>query len=138
MRSIFINLPVADVAASRAFFTGLGFGVNETFSGEGSVAVVVEENITVMLLSHEHFGQFVTSGISDAHSAQEVLLSLSCESREEVDRLLATALDLGAKPWKPTFEMGPMYGGSFQDPDGHVWELGSMPADFDPASLQQG
>ncbi|MCW2606033.1 MAG: glyoxalase [Frankiales bacterium] len=136
MRQIFVNLPVADVAATRAFFTGLGFGVNETFSGEGSVAVVIEDNITAMLLSHEHFSQFVNNGISDAHAAQEVLLSLSCASREEVDALVEKAVALGGKPWKPTFEMGPMYGGSFQDLDGHVWEVGHMPAGFDPATLQ--
>ena len=128
MRSIYVNLPVADVAASRAFFTGLGFSVNEQFSDDSAVALVAEENITFMMLSRDRFAGFVNAGVADAHAAQEVLLCLSCDSREEVDRLVEKAVTTGGKPWKPAFEHGPMYGGSFQDPDGHVWELAHMPA----------
>lgn len=128
MRSLFVNLPVADVAASREFFTGLGFTVDERFSDDSAVSLSVAENISFMMLQRDRFAGFVTGGVSDAHAAQEVLLCLSCDSREQVDATIEKAVATGGKPWKPAFEHGPMYGGSFQDPDGHVWELVHMPA----------
>ena len=133
MRMIFVNLPVKDVAASRAFFTSLGFSFNDVFSDERSACLVVEENICVMLLEHARFADFVNGDIADAHSTTEVLLCLSASSRDEVDDLLAKALDAGAKPWKPVVDMGPMYGASFQDLDGHVWELVHMDLSQVPA-----
>ncbi|MBC7167232.1 VOC family protein [Phenylobacterium sp.] len=123
MRMIFVNLPVKDVEASKAFFAALGFGHNPQFSDETAACIVIDENIFAMVMSHEKFSDFITGEISDAHKATEVLTCLSANSREEVDDLLAKALAAGAKPWKPIMDMGPMYGASFQDPDGHVWEL---------------
>ena len=128
MRSLFVNLPVKDVAASRAFFTGLGFGVNETYSDDSATCLVVEENICVMLLAEDRFRDFIQGDISDAHSTTEVLLCLTADSREQVDDLVDRAIATGAKPWKPAMETGPMYGRSFADPDGHVWEVMSMSA----------
>ena len=123
MRMIFVNLPVKDVEASKAFFAALGFGHNPQFSDESAACIVIDENIFAMVMSHEKFADFITGDISDAHKATEVLTCLSANSREEVDDLLAKALSAGARPWKPIMDMGPMYGASFQDPDGHVWEL---------------
>ena len=122
MRSIFVNLPVADVARSRAFFGALGFGFNEQFSDGSTACLVIEENISAMLMTRERFADFVQGDIADAHSTTEVLLALSAENREEVDRLVSTAVAQGGKPWKPEQDLGFMYGGSFADPDGHVWE----------------
>ncbi|MFH8406644.1 VOC family protein [Streptomyces sp. NPDC018019] len=126
MRMIFVNLPVKDVTASREFFTRLGFAFNPQFSDEHTLCMVVEENISVMLLQEDRFRDFINGDISDAAKTKEVLTCLSCDSREEVDTLLAKALEAGASPWKPVMEEGPMYGASFQDPDGHVWELMHM------------
>ncbi|KSB87845.1 glyoxalase [Caulobacter vibrioides] len=123
MRMIFVNLPVADLDRSKAFFEALGFSINPQFSDETAACVVVSETIFVMLLTHDKFRQFINGEIGDGHAATEVLTCLSAESREEVDDLLAKALANGGKAWKPIMDMGPMYGASFQDPDGHVWEL---------------
>jgi len=123
MRMIFVNLPVADLDRSKAFFEALGFSINPQFSDETAACVVVSETIFVMLLTHDKFRQFINGEIGDAHAATEVLTCLSAESRQEVDDLLAKALANGGKAWKPIMDMGPMYGASFQDPDGHVWEL---------------
>ena len=123
MRMIFVNLPVQDVAAARAFWTSLGFGFNEMFSDDSSVCLVLEENICAMLMTEQRFRDFINGDIADASATKEVLLALSAGSRAEVDDLLAKAIDAGAKPWKPTMDQGPMYGASFSDPDGHVWEL---------------
>lgn len=123
MRMIFVNLPVKSVAASRQFFGSLGFGFNEQFSDENTTCMVIEENIFAMLMEHVRFQDFITGEISDATKATEVLTCLSADSRAQVDDTLAKALAAGGKPWKPILDMGPMYGCSFQDLDGHVWEL---------------
>lgn len=77
MRSIFVNLPVADVAVSRSFFTALGFGINEQFSDEHTACVVIEENVFAMVMTPARFADFVEGEIADAHKAIEVLLALS-------------------------------------------------------------
>ena len=126
MRMIFVNLPVENLAASRAFFTALGFEFNSDFSDASCACMVVDRNIFVMLLVRERFGHFVIGRIADATAGTEVITCLSAKSREEVDETVARAIAAGGKPWQPPVEDGPMYGGSFQDLDGHVWELVHM------------
>ena len=126
MRMIFINLPVEDVETARTFYAALGFTLNPMFSDEHTASMVIEENIVVMLLRRDRFQDFVTGAISDARQSTEVLNCLSAQSREEVDEMLAKALASGGKPWQPVMDQGPMYGASFQDPDGHVWEVMHM------------
>ncbi len=133
MRMIFPNLPVQDVQASRDFFAALGFGFNEAFSDETTASVVLEENITVMLLETERFESFIQNEIAPRDTT-EVLLALSCESKDEVQELAAKARAAGAGAWKDPIDMGFMYGESFRDLDGHVWELMWM----DPAAAQGG
>lgn len=123
MRMIFVNLPVKDLPASRRFFNALGFEFNPEYSDNNAACMIVDENIFVMLQVEERFREFINGEISDATKATEVLTALSAESKQQVDETIAKALAAGGKPWKPTFELGPMYGGSFQDLDGHVWEL---------------
>ncbi|MCP2330701.1 hypothetical protein G443_000971 [Actinoalloteichus cyanogriseus DSM 43889] len=126
MRMIFVNLPVRDLERSKRFFGELGFSFDPTFSNDTVAGMVVERNIYVMLLEEEQFRQFITDEISDTSTTTEVLTCLSADSREQVDDLVAKAIAAGGRPWKPPMEDGPMYGGSFQDPDGHVWELVHM------------
>lgn len=122
MRMIFVNLPVKDAGASKEFFAALGFKHNPQFSDESNTCVEIEQNICAMLMTKDRFKEFINGDISDP-STTEVLNALSCESREEVDGILAKALANGGTEWKPVLEQGPMYGASFRDPDGHVWEL---------------
>jgi uncharacterized protein len=126
MRMIFVNLPVEDLPASREFFTALGFEFNTAFSDASCACMVVDRNIFVMLLVRRRFGDFVIGRIADATAVTEVITCLSAESRQQVDDTVARAIAAGGKPWQPTVEDGPMYGGSFQDLDGHVWELVHM------------
>ncbi len=132
MRSIFVNLPVNDLEKSKAFFGALGFSINPQFSDDKAACVVVDEYIYCMLHTHERFRDFITGEISDAFKATEVLNALSAESREEVDAFLAKAVKAGGREWKPPQDHGFMYQTSFQDLDGHVWEIVWM----DPAAVQ--
>lgn len=131
MRMIFVNLPVIDLNASTEFFTKLGFEFNPQFSDDTCGCMVVDQNIFVMLLVEDRFRTFLNGGngsnveIGDP-SKKEVITCLSAESRQQVDDTLAAALAAGGKPWQPVIEDGPMYGASFCDLDGHVWELMHM------------
>ena len=123
MRMIFVNLPVKDLEASKRFFGQLGFEFDPQFTDETAACMVVDQNIFVMLLTEGRFKDFINDEIADANRVTEVLTCLSADSREQVDELVAKAIEAGGKPWKPALEEGPMYGASFQDLDGHVWEL---------------
>ncbi|MFC8191965.1 VOC family protein [Cellulomonas sp. NPDC057328] len=120
---IFVNLPVTDLASARAFYEGLGFGVNDMFSDEHVVSVVVSDTICVMLLDQERFAAFTPLPVSDARSSTQVLHCLSASSRAEVDDLVARALAAGGSEFRGVQEDGPMYGRAVADPDGHVWEI---------------
>jgi predicted lactoylglutathione lyase len=122
-RMIFVNLPVADLDATKAFYTGLGFSLNPQFSDEQTACVVISDTIVVMALKRERFADFVAGPVGDPAAGPTVLNCLSASSREEVDELVSRALASGGKPWLDKLEMGPMYGHSFTDPDGHVWEV---------------
>ncbi|MFD2092867.1 VOC family protein [Blastococcus deserti] len=129
---IFVNLPVADLDRSKAFYAGLGFGFDEQFSDDNTASVVISEQIVVMLLTRERFADFVPGVVGDPAQATTVLNALSVDSREEADEMLARALASGGKPWQPAQDHGSMYGTSFADPDGHVWETVWM----DPAVVR--
>ncbi|MGY1630846.1 VOC family protein [Geodermatophilus sp. SYSU D01186] len=129
---IFLNLPVRDLAAAKAFYGGLGFSFTEQFSDERTASVVIDENVVVMLLTRDRFADFVTGEVGDPAAATTQLAALSAASREEVDQLVERALAHGGKPWLPPQDHGFMYGASFTDPDGHVWEAVWM----DPSAVR--
>ncbi|MBD9371409.1 VOC family protein [Rhizobium sp. ARZ01] len=126
MRMIFVNLPVKDLPATRRFFGALGFTFNEQFSDEQAACMVVAENIFVMLLVEKRFQDFVNGAVGDPEKDTQVLTCVSAASRAEVDEFKAKALAAGAREWKSNIEFGPMYGCSFQDINGHVWEMMHM------------
>jgi len=127
-RQVFINLPVADLARSLAFFKALGFSQNPQFSDDSGACIVVSETICVMLLTHARFRDFTPKDVCDTSKAVEVLLSLSCESREEVDSLVAKAIAAGGFTYDKPEDFGFMYTHSFVDLDGHGWGLLHMRA----------
>jgi len=122
-RQIFVNLPVKDLPRSVAFFTALGFSFNPQFTNENATCMIVDENIFVMLLVEPFFQGFIKKTICDAHKNTEVLVCLSCESRAEVDELVAKAVVAGGTIPREPEDHGFMYGHAFEDPDGHIWEL---------------
>jgi len=121
---IFVNLPVQDLPRAVAFYEAVGATRNPQFSDDTAACMVFSETISVMLLTHPKFAQFTPRPIADARAATEVLVCLSAESRAEVDAVVGKAAAAGgqADPG-PKQDYGFMYGRSFEDPDGHIWEL---------------
>ena len=122
-RKLFVNLPVKELDRSVRFFTALGFSFNDHFTDETATCMIVSESSFVMLLTEEKFRQFTPRQLCDTKQATEVLLCLSAESRAEVDQLVAKAVAAGGSLYKEPIDFGFMYGHSFQDPDGHQWEV---------------
>lgn len=122
-RKMFVNLPVKDLKKSIGFFTKLGFTFNPPFSDETATCMIVSEDIFVMLLTHDKFKSFTPKTICDATKSTEVLVCLSCESRENVDDMVRQAVDAGGTTYNQPQDHGFMYGHGFQDLDGHIWEL---------------
>ncbi|WP_186764153.1 VOC family protein [Arthrobacter yangruifuii] len=125
-RMIFPNLPVADLQAAERFYLGLGFAKDPQFSNDRGTAVVISDSIVVMLLQQDFYQGFLPEGDTPhlASAGKEVLNCISCDSREEVDRILAACTTGGGAVYLPAEERMPgMYSGSATDPDGHVWEF---------------
>ncbi len=120
-RQVYLNFPVRDLAKSVAFYEALGFQKNPQFSSDAGACIVVSDTILVMLSRHELFRTFTPKEVCDTSRAVEVLVSLSCESRDEVDALVARALAAGGTTYDKSEDLGFMYSHSFVDPDGHGW-----------------
>lgn len=129
---IFINLPVQDLVRSMKFFRALGYTFNMQFTNEDGACLVLGDDIFVMLVTKPFFKTFITNDIADSKQVAEVILSLSVNSREEVETLVDKALTVGGSPSKEPSDMGFMYNRSFLDPDGHHWEVFYM----DPNHVQ--
>jgi hypothetical protein len=127
-KQVFLNLPVADLPRSMAFFQALGYSLNPQFTGDTAACVVISETIFVMLGTHAKFREFTPKAVCDTTQAVEVLINLSCESRQEVDELVAKALAAGGTTYDKAEDFGFMYTHSFIDPDGHGWGLFHMSA----------
>jgi predicted lactoylglutathione lyase len=137
---IFVNLPVADVERSATFYQAVGGTRDERFCQEGSTAMLMfSDAISLMLLSHARFSDFTSKKIVDARTDCEVLICLTEDSRDEVDRTLARAVAAGARPDPvPPQDFGFMYGRSFEDPDGHIIELTWMDVEAAMAAMSGG
>lgn len=121
--SVYINLPVHDLKATREFWTKLGFTFNEQFSDHKALCLVMNEGaIYSMLISHEYFKTFTNKPIADGSTTQ-VLLAIEVESREKVDEIVAAALKNGGKRYREAADHGWMYYDTFEDIDGHQWEV---------------
>jgi len=122
-RMIFVNLPVKDLKRSMAFFAALGYAFNPQFTDETAACMVISEHIYAMLLTHAKFQEFTPRAVCDATKVTEVLVCLSCDSRAEVDDLVARAVAAGGAAHAEPKDHGFMYQHGYHDPDGHIWEL---------------
>jgi predicted lactoylglutathione lyase len=121
---IFVNLPVADLDRATAFYEAVGAEKNPQFSDATASCMVFSETIHAMLLTHDKFRQFTPKRIADAHTTSEVLIAISADSRDAVDETVGKAPAAGGRADPtPTQDYGFMYSRSFEDHDGHIWEV---------------
>lgn len=125
-RQMYVNLAVRDLARAKAFFTALGFAFEPRYTNDSAACLVVNPDTFVMLLPEVFFQTFTPKPLCDARQSTEVLLCLSCQSRAEVDGLVAKAVAAGGRIPRESQDHGFMYGHTFEDLDGHVWELVAM------------
>ena len=122
--NIFVNLAVKNLHKTKEFFSNLGYTFNQQFSDEKAACMVISETIYAMLISEAYFKTFIPNKeISDTSKSKEVLLALSADSRQQVDELADKAIAAGGKNFRDPDDHGFMYSRSFEDLDGHVWEV---------------
>ena len=122
-KQIFVNLPVKDLNKTKEFFSALGFTFNPQFTDDNAACMIIGENIYAMLLVEIFFKSFTPKAISDAMTSTEVLIAIDAESREKVDEMIHNAIKAGGMEPRAPQDHGWMYGRSFQDLDGHIWEV---------------
>ncbi|RJQ15692.1 glyoxalase/bleomycin resistance/extradiol dioxygenase family protein [Candidatus Woesearchaeota archaeon] len=122
-KQIFVNLPVKDLSKTIKFFSTLGFTFNPKFTDKKAACMIIGENIYSMLIVEKFFKTFTPKKISDAKKTTEVLLALAVESRKKVDEIINKAVKAGGKEPRKPQDHGWMYGRSFEDLDGHIWEV---------------
>lgn len=132
-RKIFVNLAVEDLAKSVDFFTQLGFAFDPKFTDANATCMIINDDAFVMLLVKDRFKDFIKKDLCDATTHTEAILALSAETKEQVDELVNKALAAGGQPANDPMDEDFMYGWSFQDLDGHLWEVLSM----DPTAVEQ-
>ena len=130
---IFVNLPVRDLPASKAFFNALGYATHPSFTNDEAACLVISDSIYVMLLVEPFFQGFTRKSLCDARTHTEVLLCLSVGSRSEVDAMVAKALAAGGREPMEAKDYGFMYQRGFEDLDGHLWEVVYMDESGPPA-----
>jgi predicted lactoylglutathione lyase len=129
MTQIYVNLPVQDLQRSVAFYTQLGYTFDPRFSDDNGTCMIVGENIFVMLLTVPFFQTFTSKSVCDATRSTEVIICLAFESRAAVDALIDKAVAAGARLPREPKDYGFMYERSYEDPDGHLWEVVHMDAE---------
>lgn len=123
-KQIIINLPVQDLGKSKAFFSALGYGFDPQVSGEqAAMLIIAQDSIHVMLTTEDFFQSLIDKPMMRASQANELVLCLTCESREELDSLIARASAAGARIPHPPEDHGFMVDQGFEDLDGHLWNL---------------
>lgn len=122
-RQLFVNLPVRNLDKSVEFFAALGFTFNPDYTDENATCLIVNDGACVMLLVEAYFKTFTSKDLADATGATEAIMTCSVDSREAVDEMVRQALTAGGAPSQEAQDYGFMYTHSFQDPDGHLWEV---------------
>ena len=123
INQIYVNLPVKDIQKTREFWTKLGFSINEQFSDEKAICVIMkEDHIYTMFLNEEFFQTFTNRPVAKGDTTQ-TLLAIGVNSREEVDNMVKTAVENGGSKYSEPQDHGWMYQNAFSDLNGHQWEV---------------
>ncbi|MET0713619.1 MAG: VOC family protein [Mycetocola sp.] len=134
MTDIFVNLPITDLERTKAFYTALGWEINENFTDENAACIVVDKNIYLMLLTRDFLSTFTDKPIIDPATHVQAMTAFSKESREAVDAALDTGVAAGGTEPRPAQDYGFMYSRDLEDPDGNILEFVYM----DPVAAEKG
>ncbi len=129
---IFVNLPVTDLERAKAFYSALGFDINQQFTDDKAACIVISDTIFAMIVTKPYFETFSPKTIADTSTSVAAINALSRDSKEEVDAIADKALTSGGLQTNEPQDLGFMYSRSFQDPDGNMWEALWM----DPAHVE--
>jgi len=135
LKQIFVNVPVTDLERATAFYEALGFVKQPAFSNEQAAGMKWSDDIFVMLVTHDFYKKFIQDReIADPAKTSGVLLAVSCDSKEDVQKFADTAKQNGGKAYQVDMGMSEdmMFGYEVQDPDGNHWEPVWMSPDFNP------
>ena len=135
---IFVNLPVADLPRAKTFYEAIGATNDPRFTDDTAACMAFSDTIHVMLLTQDKFRQFTPKPIADAHQTSEVLICMSADTRDAVDDITEKALAAGGREPRRKQDHGFMYGRSFEDPDGHIWEPMWMDLEAAMTAMGQG
>lgn len=122
-KQIFVNLPVKNLDRSVAFFGAIGYQFNPQFTDENATCMIVGDNLFVMLLVEPYFQSFIAKPVGDAKADAQAILALPLDDRAQVDAYMDKVLAAGASESRPAQDLGFMYQRSFEDLDGHLWEV---------------
>ena len=122
MNPITMSLPVRNLAVSRAFFSEVGFRFCGGPADADSACLMLGDGMRVLLVAEDRFRDRISGDFSHGPGAGNVLISVPARGEQEVDEIVMRAIVAGAKPW-PVIDERPVYSGSFQDPDGHLWQV---------------
>ncbi len=120
---IYVNIPVKDLDRSIQFFTALGYKFNKQFTDKDATCMIIGENIFAMLLTEPFFKSFTKKEICDSSKSIEAIMAISVDSKNKVDEIVDNAIKAGGTAPKDTQNDGWMYSRSFEDLDGHLWEI---------------
>jgi len=134
---IFVNLPVADLQRSMDFYTRIGFTNNPMFTDDTAAAMVFSEEIYVMLLTHAKFEEFIDRKITDASTGASAIYALSLGSTDAMNEMADAAMDAGGREYSSPKDYGFMAQRSFEDPDGHLWEVFHMDVSKFPQKVNE-
>ncbi|MBI4018764.1 MAG: glyoxalase/bleomycin resistance/extradiol dioxygenase family protein [Candidatus Aenigmarchaeota archaeon] len=137
VKEIFVNLPVKDINKTKQFFSALGFTFRPEFTDENAGCLILGKGIYAMLLAEKFFKTFIPGKeISDAKRSTEVLNALTLDSKKAVDEMMKKVIEAGGREFRPIEDSGWMYGGAFEDLDGHIWEIFYMDENKMPEAMK--
>lgn len=132
--SVFVNIPTSDLDRARAFYSGVGWAINDNFSDENAICVVISDTIYLMVLTRDYFATFTDKTIIDPGTSAQVQISLSADARDDVDAFLEKVLAAGGAEQREAQDYGFMYSRDFEDPDGNTFGMLWM----DPVAAEIG
>jgi predicted lactoylglutathione lyase len=126
-KKIWANLAVSNLERTTQFYTTLGFKANGTPNKELTSFLFGEDDFIIHFFLKDVLKAFIKSEMTDSQQANEIIFTLSAETKEQVDSWAKEVEAAGG-----TIVSGPeafgdgYYGCVFADPDGHKFNVFQM------------